>query len=155
MLKVPALLCKYVSLCSPPAFLEVPQYDLPDLSVLIRKFDDIFFLYCFTARFAWDAKAAELNNISFAVEGTAKENNPTFIKVILYWNTNGYFFIPQGCMFLLSGVLALWNAKPIPLGSAESKKETNSLRPLRLSGDFKLSNYNTIPYLRIHVLSAV
>jgi len=55
-------------------------------------------------------------------------------------------------MFLLSGVLALWNAKPIPLGSAESKKETNSLRPLRLSGDFKLSNYNTIPYLRIHVL---
>jgi hypothetical protein len=44
---------------------------------------------------------------------------------------------------LLSGVPALWNAKPIPLGLAESKKETNSLR---LSGDYKLSNYNTIPY---------
>jgi hypothetical protein len=43
-------------------------------------------------------------------------------------------------MFLLSGL------------SAESKKETNSLRPLRLSGDFKLSNYNTIPYLRMRVL---
>ena len=36
--------------------------------------------------------------------------------------------------------------------SAESKKETNSLRSLRLSGDYKLSNYNTIPYLRIRVL---
>ena len=47
---------------------------------------------------------------------------------------------PQGCMFLLSAL------------SAESKKETNSLRPLRLSGDFKLSNYNTIPYLRMRVL---
>ena len=36
--------------------------------------------------------------------------------------------------------------------SAESKKETNSLRSLRLSGNYKLSNYNTIPYLKIHVL---
>ena len=44
-------------------------------------------------------------------------------------------------MFLLSAL------------SAESKKETNSLRSLRLSGDYKLSNYNTIPYLRIRVLS--
>jgi hypothetical protein len=44
-------------------------------------------------------------------------------------------------MFLLSAL------------SAESKKETNPLRSLRLSGDYKLSNYNTIPYLRIHVLS--
>ena len=43
-------------------------------------------------------------------------------------------------MFLLSAL------------SAVSKKETNSLRPLRLSGDYKLSNYNTIPYLRIRVL---
>ena len=43
-------------------------------------------------------------------------------------------------MFLLSAL------------SAESKKETNSLRSLRLSGDYKLSNYNTIPYLRIRVL---
>jgi hypothetical protein len=57
-------------------------------------------------------------------------------------------------MFLLSGVLALWNAKPIPLGSAESKKVTNFLRSLRLIGDFKLSNYNTIPYLKIYVLSS-
>ena len=56
-------------------------------------------------------------------------------------------------MFLLSAVPALWNAKPIPLGLAESKKETNSLRSLRLSGGHKLSNYNTIPYLRIYVLS--
>ncbi len=39
-------------------------------------------------------------------------------------------------MFLLSALPALWNAKLIPLGSAESKKETNSLRPLRLSGDY-------------------
>ena len=38
--------------------------------------------------------------------------------------------------------------------SAESKK-TNSLRPLRLSGDFKLSNSNTILYLRIRVLSPI
>ena len=45
-------------------------------------------------------------------------------------------------MFLLSAL------------SAESKKETNSLRSLRLSGDFKLSNYNTIQYLRIRVLSS-
>jgi len=45
-------------------------------------------------------------------------------------------------MFLLSAL------------SAESKKETNSLRPLRLSGDYKLSNYNMIPYLRIRVLRA-
>ena len=37
--------------------------------------------------------------------------------------------------------------------SAESKKETNSLRSLRLSGDYKLSNDNTILYLRIRVLS--
>jgi hypothetical protein len=44
-------------------------------------------------------------------------------------------------MFLLSAL------------SAESKKETNSLRPLRLSGDYKLFNDNTIPYLRIRVLS--
>ena len=44
-------------------------------------------------------------------------------------------------MFLLSAL------------SAESKKETNSLRPLRLCGDYKLSNNNTIPYLRIRVLS--
>jgi hypothetical protein len=44
-------------------------------------------------------------------------------------------------MFLLSAL------------SAESKKETNSLRPPRLSGDYKLSNYNTMPYLRIRVLS--
>ena len=58
-------------------------------------------------------------------------------------------------MFLLSGVPAPWNAKPIPLGSAESKKEAISLRPLRLSGDFKLSNYNTIPYLRIRALSCL
>ena len=36
--------------------------------------------------------------------------------------------------------------------SAESKKEINSLRSLRLSGDYKLCNYNTIPYLRIRVL---
>ena len=36
--------------------------------------------------------------------------------------------------------------------SAESKKEINSLRSPRLGGDYKLSNYNTIPYLRIHVL---
>ncbi len=57
-------------------------------------------------------------------------------------------------MFLLSALPALWNAKLIPLGSAESKKETNSLRPLRLSGDYKLSNYNTIPYLRIRVLES-
>jgi hypothetical protein len=68
-------------------------------------------------------------------------------------------------MFLLSALPALWNACPvkceayftgaklIPLGSAESKKETNTLRPLRLSGDYKLANYNTIPYLRIRVLS--
>ena len=56
-------------------------------------------------------------------------------------------------MVLLSALPALWNAKPIPLRSAESKKETNSLRPLRLSGDFKLSNYNMILYLRIRVLS--
>ena len=77
----------------------------------------------------------------FAVEGTAKENNSSFIKIILYWNTGRYFFILQGCMFLLSAL------------SAESKKETNSLRPLRLCGDYKLSNYNTIPYLWIHVLS--
>ena len=46
-------------------------------------------------------------------------------------------------MFLLSAL------------SAESKKETNSLRSLRLSGDYKLSNYNTIPYLRIRVLSQI
>ncbi len=46
-------------------------------------------------------------------------------------------------MFLLSAL------------SAESKKETNPLRSLRLSGDYKLSNYNTIPYLRIRVLSQV
>ncbi len=32
------------------------------------------------------------------------------------------------------------------------QKKTNSLRSLRLSGDYKLSNYNTIPYLRIRVL---
>ena len=44
-------------------------------------------------------------------------------------------------MFLLSAL------------SAESKKETNSLRSLRLSGDYQLSNYNTIPYLRVRVLS--
>ena len=93
-----------------------------------------------SGRFAWDAKVAKLNIISFAVEGTAKENSLSFIKVILYWNTGGYFFILQGCMFLLSAL------------SAESKKETNSLRPLRLCGDYKLSNYNTIPYLRIRVL---
>ena len=43
-------------------------------------------------------------------------------------------------MFLLSAL------------SAESKKETNSLRPLRLCGDYELSNHNTIPYLRIRVL---
>ena len=55
-------------------------------------------------------------------------------------------------MFLLSALPALWNAEPIPLGSAESKKETNSLRPLRLCGDHKLSNYNTILYLRICAL---
>ena len=55
-------------------------------------------------------------------------------------------------MFLLSALPALWNAKPIPLGSAESKKETNSLRPPSLSGDYKLSNSNTILYLRIRVL---
>ena len=35
-------------------------------------------------------------------------------------------------MFLLSAL------------TAESKKETNSLRPQRLSGDYKLSNYNYI-----------
>ena len=46
-------------------------------------------------------------------------------------------------MFLLSAL------------SAESKKETNSLRSLRLCGDYKLSNYNTIPYLRIHVLMKI
>ena len=39
--------------------------------------------------------------------------------------------------------------------SAESKKEKNSLRTLRLCGDYKLSNYNTIPYLRIRVLSEI
>ena len=108
------------------------------LRALIRKFDDVF-LYCFTARFAWDTKAAELNIISFAVEGTAKENSSIFRKVILHWNTGGYFFSPQGFMFLLSAF------------SAESKKETNSLWPLRLSGDYKLSNYNTMPYLRIRI----
>ena len=43
-------------------------------------------------------------------------------------------------MFLLSAL------------SAESKKETNPLRSLRLSGDYILSNYNTIPNLRIRVL---
>ncbi len=43
-------------------------------------------------------------------------------------------------MFLLSAL------------SAESKKETNSLRTLRLSGDYQLSNYNTIPYFRIRAL---
>ena len=43
-------------------------------------------------------------------------------------------------MFLLSAL------------SAESKK-TISLRPLRLCGDYKLSNFNTLPYLRIYVLS--
>jgi len=42
-------------------------------------------------------------------------------------------------MFLLSAL------------SAESKKETNFLRSLRLCGDYKLSNYNTIPYLRTRV----
>jgi len=55
-------------------------------------------------------------------------------------------------MFLLAAVPALWNAEPIPSGSAESKKQTNSLQRLQLSGDFKLSNYNTIAYLRMHVL---
>ena len=39
--------------------------------------------------------------------------------------------------------------------SAESKKEKNSLRTLRLCGDYKLSNYNTIPYLRIRVLREI
>jgi hypothetical protein len=41
-------------------------------------------LYCFTARFARDAKAAELNIIPFAVEGTAKGNSSSFITIILY-----------------------------------------------------------------------
>ncbi len=47
-------------------------------------------------------------------------------------------------MFLLSALPAPWNAQPIPLGSAESKKEINSLRPLRLSGDYKFG----LPFLR-------
>ena len=38
-------------------------------------------------------------------------------------------------------------------GVTGKQKKTNSLRPLRLCGDYKLSNYNTIPYLRIRVLS--
>jgi len=42
-------------------------------------------------------------------------------------------------MFLLSAL------------SAESKKETNSLLSLRLCSDYKLSNYNMIPYLRIRL----
>jgi hypothetical protein len=30
--------------------------------------------------------------------------------------------IPKGCCFFLSALPALWNAEPIPLGSAERKK---------------------------------
>jgi len=43
--------------------------------------------------------------------------------------TNGKYlksFYPHhGRVFLLSTIPALWNAKPIPLGSAESKKQLN------------------------------
>gem|GEM_PF-3403121 len=42
----------------------------------------------------------------------------------------------KGCVILLFGVPALWNAKPIPLGSAKSKKEKPiTLRSLRLCGE--------------------
>jgi len=54
-------------------------------------------------------------------------------------------------MFLLSGVPALWNAKPIPLGQRKAKKK-QILCDLCVCGDYKLSNYNTVPYLRIRVL---
>jgi len=106
-----------------------------------------YYLYFFTARFAWDAKAAELDIISFAVEGTAKENSSSFIKVILYSITGSYFFVSQGGIFLLFGVPVLWNAcpmkcnayfigaTPIPLGSAKSNKKPKTLRFLRLSGE--------------------
>jgi len=56
-------------------------------------------------------------------------------------NRYKFFFIPQRYIFLFSVL------------SAENKKGTNSLRTLRLCGDYKLSNYNTIPYLKIRVLS--
>jgi len=43
----------------------------------------------------------------------------------------------KSCFILLFGVLALWNAQPIPLGSAKSKKEKpKTLRSLRLCGEY-------------------
>ena len=60
------------------------------LSTLIRKFDNVYFyivsppaLSAF-GRFARDTKAAELNIISFAVEGTAKENSSSFIIIAFH-----------------------------------------------------------------------
>ena len=94
---------------------------LSSLSSLIRKFDDVFGYIVSppslsrSRGFAWDAKAAELNIISFAVEWTAKGNSSSFIKVILYWNTSGYLFIRKDACFcfppfLPCGILAQWNS---------------------------------------------
>jgi len=39
---------------------------------------------------------------------TAKEISSRLIKIIMYSNTGGYLFIPQGCMFLLSALPVRW-----------------------------------------------
>jgi hypothetical protein len=89
----------------------------------------------FTARFAQDAENAELDIFSFAVERTAKEKQSTLIEIQLDVITSNNFFSSSGASFLLSAVPAPWNAKPIPLGSAESKKKNDSLRTLRLCSE--------------------
>jgi hypothetical protein len=65
----------------------------------------------FTARFAQDAEDAELEVFSFAVEGTAKENQSTLILLQLNFFTSDCPFSHKDEFFLLSAL------------SAESKKK--------------------------------
>jgi len=62
-------------------------------------------------------------DFSLAIERTAREKprGPLGERVKLVRG-----LAPQGGFFLLSAVPAPWNAKHIPLGSAESKKILNS-----------------------------
>jgi len=81
-----------------------------------------------------------VNIIFFAAEGTAKENISTFKKLNIIMNYRWLLFDSTG--------MHVFAFRPL----SGKQKETNSLLSLRLGGDYKLSNYNTILYLRILVL---
>jgi hypothetical protein len=81
----------------------------------------------FTARFAKGAESAEINDFSIAVERTAMEKCSVHLQrkiktISLYClalnSVREHLYLFRGYVFLLYALPALWNAKPIPLGSA-------------------------------------